>query len=98
MSIVFLVVANLLPGDFLKYNMYSKDTAIINDIHIFKKGKKETVLLDELNSFLYHRKIIDEAHPIIDYVGLKMFLKKYIDKNQIDSIHFYIDNNKISIK
>ncbi|MDA9290108.1 hypothetical protein N9P84_04355 [Polaribacter sp.] len=97
-SIIFFTIGELLPGDFLKYNMYSKDTAIINDIIVFKNGTTEQILIKDLDTFLYHRKIIDEAHPEIDFVGLKLFLKKYIKKQKLDSIHFIINNKKINVK
>lgn len=94
----FLKLGELLPGDFLKYNMYSKNTAIINDIIVFKNGTTEKILIKDLDTFLYHRKIIDEAHPEIDFVGLKLFLKKYIKKQKLDSIHLIINNKKINVK
>ena len=59
-------LGQLLPGDMLKYDMYSRKVSDINSIIYFKDNEYENKEIEDINKYLFHRKVIDEAHPNLD--------------------------------
>tara|TARA_Y100001958_G_scaffold16248_1_gene9913 strand:+ start:4783 stop:5160 length:378 start_codon:yes stop_codon:yes gene_type:complete len=93
----------MLPYDIAKYNMYSTKTFKIDSVYGYKHGNQENIL--NLEDYLFHRKIIDEAHPILYNDILEKYLSKFIKKENLDSIYvilkkpkFKNHNTKIELK
>lgn len=86
-TIVFFVIflfGFLFPYDIGKYNMYSSKVYELISVNAYKN--RENINITNLDHYLFHRKIIDEAHPIIYVDIMDSYLKKFIVKENLDSI------------
>ena len=95
-TIVFLVIfwlGFLFPYDIGKYNMYSSKVYELKTVDAYKNG--ENIIINNLDQYLFHRKIIDEAHPIIYVDIIDSYLNKFVVKENLDSI-IVIFNKPIS--
>jgi hypothetical protein len=84
----------ILPGDFFKYDMYSVTPPTFKEIKLYKKGEFVSGTVEDFEKYLYHRTLIDEAHPKIKIDFLTNYFSSYIQRKKIDSISILINDKK----
>lgn len=93
---LLILLAIVLPGELMKYNMYSKKTDSISEIIFYKDQNLTFSSVSEIESYSYHRKLIDEAHPIIEIKFLEEYLKEFKKRRNLDSLSIRL-NGKIQV-
>ena len=92
--LILLLISKTLPGDFFKYDMYSVTPPTFKKIKLFKNGEFVSGTIEDFDRYLYHRTLIDEAHPKVKINFLKNYFSAYIQRKKIDSISILINDQK----
>jgi hypothetical protein len=91
---LLILLATVLPGEIMKYNMYSKKPDTLSEIKFYKDENLIISSVSEIERYSYHRKFIDEAHPIIQIKFLEEYLKEFKKQKKLDSISIRINGKK----